>query len=139
MPNNGTIAVWCVPRANAAPTELEAHFNYWRNAGDPTLLAKATKTVEDFIEIGLLVTDITQIEKIRLYVPIRIRRASVEDCAPYLAQSQFPQGIFNEVFKITAPVAGGTGYIKLHNKQNKDFMQMRNWRASVRERVGQSM
>src|SRR3546814_4907703 len=87
----------------------DLHFKYWRIAGDPTLLAKATKTVEDFIEIGLLVTDITQIEKIRLYVPTRIRLASVEDCAPYLAQSQFAQGIFNEVFKITAPVAGQIG------------------------------
>jgi len=124
MPNNGTIAIWCVPRANSAPTDLEAHFNYWRIAGDPAFLAKARKTAEDFIEIGLLVTDITQIDKIHVYMPTRIHRTSVGDCAPYLAQSQFAQGIFNEVFKITAPVAGGSGCIELNDKPNNVFCRV---------------
>ncbi|NWK99181.1 hypothetical protein DM806_26685 [Sphingobium lactosutens] len=124
MPNNGTIAIWCVPRANSAPTDLEAHFNYWRIAGDPAFLAKARNAVEDFIEIGLLVTDITQIDRIRIYIPTKVHRSSVEDCARFLSQSQFAQGIFNEVFKITAPVAGGTGCIELNDKPHSVFCRV---------------
>lgn len=124
MPNTGTIAIWCVPNANSTPTDLEAHFNYWRIAGDPAFVASSTNTLGDFIEIGLLVTDITQIEKIRIYMPTKITRSLIEDCAPYLAQSQFAQGIFNEVFTITAPVAGGTGCIELNDKPNSVFCRV---------------
>jgi len=124
MQNNGTIAIWCVPKLNSTPTDLEVHFNYWRIAGDPDFTAKTKKTVEDFVEIGLLITDIRQIEKIRVYLPTKINRGMVEDCAPYLAQSQFAQGIFNEVFKITAPVAGGTGCIELNDKPNSVFCRV---------------
>lgn len=124
MPNNGTIAIWCVPRANSAATDLEAHFNYWRIAGEPGFAAKSAKRVQDFIEIGLLVTDITQIEKICIFVPTTVQRAAVEDCAPYLAHSQFAQGIFNEVFQIMAPVAGGPGCIVLYDTPASVFCRV---------------
>jgi hypothetical protein len=120
MPNNGTIAVWCVPRVGSSPTEIEAHFNYWRLAGDKAFKRKSPKPVVDFVEVGVLVTNIEQVESISIYVPVAVSRGRVADCAPYLANAEFAQGIFNEVLAVTTPAAGGPHCVVLLS-QNRDI------------------
>lgn len=124
MSKNGTMAIWCVPRVGSAPTEIEAHFNYWRIAGDKDFVRKSTVPVEDFVEIGVLVSDVHQIDEICLYIPTIISRTRIADCAPYLAKAEFAQGIFNEVLAITAPAAGGQQCIILHNQANTVFARV---------------
>jgi hypothetical protein len=43
MSSNRSLAVWCAPRAGAAPSAMEAHFNYWRIAGDEEFPPKSQK------------------------------------------------------------------------------------------------
>jgi hypothetical protein len=124
MPNSGTMAIWCVPRVGSQPTEIEAHFNYWRIAGDRNFVRKSAGPVEDVVEIGVLVSDVHQINEICIYMPTIIKRAKVVDCASYLAKGEFAQGIFNEVLAITAPAAGGPQCIILHNEANAVFARV---------------
>lgn len=125
MPNNGTMAIWCVPRAGSAATEIEAHFNYWRLAGDKAFKKRsANAPVDDFVEIGILVDDIHQIESICLYIPAAVKRGKIEDCAPYLERAEFAQGIFNEVLQVTASAAGGPHCIVLHDQNSQVFARV---------------
>lgn len=126
MPNNGTMAIWCVPRVGSATTQVEAHFNYWRLTGDKAFKKKraASTPVDDFVEIGILVDDIHQIESICLYIPAVVKRDKVKDCAPYLAKAEFAQGIFNEVLAVTASAAGGPHCIVLHNESSQVFARV---------------
>ena len=126
MPSNGSIAIWCVPRPNSTPTEIEAHFNYWRLAGDKSFSKSRTLqgTVKDFIEIGVLVDHIHQVESICLFVPTFIEREQVIDCSRSLAQAEFAQGIFNEVITVTAPAPGGPQCVVLHDQANAIFTRV---------------
>jgi hypothetical protein len=126
MPNNGSMAIWFRPRAGSAATEAEVHFNYWRIAGDKSFSKKRADrgAVQDFIEIGTLVTDINQIDSICVYIPAIIKRKDVKDCAPYLAEAEFAQGIFNEVLSVTASAAGGPHCIILHDENAQVFARV---------------
>jgi hypothetical protein len=126
MPNNGSIALWCVPQANSAPIEIEAHFNYWRLSGDKTFARRRAiqAPVRDFVEIGVLIDDIKQIDSICFYLPTTVMREQIVDCAPYLAQAEFAQGIFNEVITVTAPAPGGPQCVVLHDQANAIFTRV---------------
>jgi len=122
MNNNGTMAVWCVPRPGSNSTDLEAHFNYWHIDGDDRARGKTAHS--DFVEVGLMVTDIAQIDRICIYVPAAIDRSAIKDCAPYLAKGEFAQGIFNEVLATTAPVPGGARCVVLLDHNSSIFCRV---------------
>jgi hypothetical protein len=124
MSNNGTIAVWCVPKSGSAATQAEAHFNYWRIAGDKAFKRSGPKSVVDFVEIGILIDDIQQVESISIYLPLAVSRGQVTDCAPYLAKAEFAQGIFNEVLAVTAPAAGGPRCVVLLDQTGGIFCRV---------------
>lgn len=126
MPNNGSIAIWCVPKANSIPIEIEAHFNYWRLTGDRSFSKRrfSGSPVKDFIEIGVLIDDIQQIDSLCLYMPMTIEREQVSDCSVKLASAEFAQGIFNEVITVTAPAPGGPQCVVLHDQGNAIFTRV---------------
>ncbi len=124
MPNNGTIAVWCVPRAGGAGTTTEVHFNYWRIAGDKDFVRTTKNAAADFVEVGLLITDIGEVGSINLFLPMAVVGSTIEDCAVYLSQAKFAQGIFNEVLQVTAPVPGGPRSITLHGQSGAVFCRV---------------
>lgn len=124
MPNDGTMAVWCVPRTGGGGTTMEAHFNYWRIAGDKDFVRTTKRTAADFIEIGLLIADIKEVASINLYVPAAVVREVIEDCSGYLSQAKFAQGIFNEVLQVTAPVPGGPRSVALLGQSGAIFCRV---------------
>ena len=54
MLSNKSVGVWCVLRSGANSSTFEAHFNYWRIAGDEDFRRRARDLVKDFIEVGVL-------------------------------------------------------------------------------------
>ena len=126
MPKNGTMAIWGVPKAGSAGTEVEAHFNYWRLSGDKAFRKKqsAKGEVHDFLEVGIMVDDIHQIESICIYVPAVVASKMIEDCAPLLGKAEFAQGIFNEVLAVTTPAAGGPNCVVLLDQNGSVFARV---------------
>lgn len=135
MLSNGTMAIWCVPHANAvapqnappSPTQIEAHFNYWRVEGKKTPRSKKTHLVRDFIEVGLMIESIASIKEIGIYVPVKIEREMVEDCSPYLSKPEFAQGIFNEPITAIPPASGMPHFTVLQYQSGKIFCRVHNF------------
>lgn len=132
MPDNGSIAIWCVPRQGSNDTELEAHFNYWRISGDEGRRRSRGGTIQDFVEVGLMLTDVSQIESICIYIPATLQRDMIEDCSPYLATPEFAQGIFNEVLAITSPTRGGVRCVALLDQDDNIFCRVHTFSSSAR-------
>lgn len=122
MRDNGSMAVWCVPRDGSKSTDLETHFNYWHIANEKE--ARGSRSSTDFVEVGLMVNDIAQIERLCIYIPVEVKPASIKDCAPFLAKGEFAQGIFNEVLATTASVPGGARRVVLLNQDNSIFCRV---------------
>lgn len=138
MLSSGTMAIWCVPHANAVaaqnanslPTQIEAHFNYWRVEGKKTPRARKARLIRDFIEVGLMIEDIALIKEIGIYVPMKIERQMVEDCAPYLSKPEFAQGIFNEPITAIPPASGMAHFTVLQYQNNNVFCRVHNFALS---------
>jgi hypothetical protein len=97
MATDGSMAVWSEHRNDAAEASAEVHFNYWLIRGHNTV-------ARDFVEIGILVRNAHQVERIQIYLP---GSWNVEDCAPRFADPNVAQGIFNE--QLTAAVGAPPG------------------------------
>jgi hypothetical protein len=125
MLDNGTIAIWSVPRPNAQGSSLEAHFNYWRLAGDRSIKKDGKKVgrkrTHDLLEIGLLFDNLNDVESVKIFLPILLNASLVEDCAVHLAKPVFAQGIFNEVLSTTSNGPGATPCVILHDQQGTIF------------------
>mgnify|MGYP003576241169 CR=1 FL=1 len=134
MLSNGTIAIWSVPRQGCAGTLVEAHFNYWRLAGGKSIKQRGTgwrkKVADDFLEIGLLFEDVSQIDAIRIFLPTLVKRSMIGDCAPLLALPKFAQGIFNEVLSTTSNAAGAPSCVILNNQNGGIFCRVHRFAAS---------
>jgi hypothetical protein len=104
MSSSKSLAVWCAPRVNSTSSAIDAHFNYWRIAGDEefarTAKKEAKKEVNDFLEIGVMLDDPHQIERVYIYLPQLIADVAITDCSDYFAEPNLAQGIFNEVLAV---------------------------------------
>jgi hypothetical protein len=107
MTANGSMALWCERRPGADSATMEAHFNYWRIAGDNDFRGTKKRKVRDFLEVGVMLMGAISVEKILIYLPHVLDSQDVEDCCPYFNQTAIVQGIFNEV--LTSTVSGSTG------------------------------
>lgn len=134
MLSNGTIAIWSLPRQGSVGTLAEAHFNYWRLAGGNSIKKRGSgwrsKVADDFLEIGLLFDDITQVDAIKVFIPTPVHRAMVEDCAPLLANAKFAQGIFNEVLSVTNNAPGAPHCVILNNQDGGIFCRVHRFATS---------
>lgn len=134
MLSNGTIAIWSLPRQGSTGTLVEAHFNYWRLAGGKSIKKRGTgwrsKVADDFLEIGLLFDDITQVEAIRMFIPTLVTPAMVGDCAPLLTNAKFAQGIFNEVLSVTNNAPGAPHCVILNNQNGGIFCRVHRFATS---------
>lgn len=134
MLSNGTIAIWSLPRQGSAGTLVEAHFNYWRLAGGNSIKKRGTgwrsKVADDFLEIGLLFDDVSQVGAIRIFIPTLVTQAMVEDCAPLLANAKFAQGIFNEVLSVTNNAPGAPSCVILNNQNGGIFCRVHRFATS---------
>jgi len=106
MSPNRSLAAWCASAPNAEPSAFEAHFNYWRIAGDEEFCRDAKVAVRDFIEIGIKLDTPAAVAHVCIFVPHPIAAGALTDCSPYLLRGEVAQGIFNEVLNVT-DVAGG--------------------------------
>jgi hypothetical protein len=96
MPNSGSMAVWCEPRVPAQNATGEIHFNYWRLTRQSKFKGKPGYPPSDFAEVGVLLRQPMLVDRIQIFLPLRLARADVSDCGPYFAQVEIAQGIFNE-------------------------------------------
>ena len=99
------MAVWCTGLTASSSSELEAHFNYWRISGDEDFRRVRKAAAKDFLEIGVMVSDPSQVGHVCLYIPQSIKGESITDCGGYFSKPEIAQGIFNELLS-TAQVAG---------------------------------
>ncbi|ADU13155.1 hypothetical protein [Asticcacaulis excentricus] len=120
---SGSIAVWCKP-ANGAQSEIEAHFNYWHMTGDAQFKPTDGSKAVDFIEIGVLLDDPWTVEAIKIYLPIKVDRSSIEDCSTYFQEVSIAQGIFNEVLATAGPKAIGPKFIELSRGGGHTFARV---------------
>ncbi|MFZ1988772.1 MAG: hypothetical protein WAW96_03275 [Alphaproteobacteria bacterium] len=111
--STGSMAIWCADRPGAKPVELEAHFNYWRIAGDVGFRKSKKGATSDFIEVGILVDDPNQIDLVCIFVPLNVDGDAVSDCSARFATADIAQGIFNEVLTTTAVATGGPRCVTL--------------------------
>lgn len=95
MSSDGSVAVWCVHRGRHGEATAEVHCNYWRVAGDADFRGRNGR-VRDFLELGVWLSEPTQVAKANIFLPFSLTLAAVEDCAPYFARVEIAQGIFNE-------------------------------------------
>lgn len=95
-PLAGSMAVWCVAGGDASEASMETHFNFWRIAGDKDFKGRPQNPPRDFLEIGLLIKNPQPVQRICVYLPIKIDRRAVQDAGVQLAHTAVAQGIFNE-------------------------------------------
>jgi hypothetical protein len=95
MSSDGSVAVWCVHRARQEGATAEVHCNYWRVAGDAEFKGRNGR-VRDFLELGVWLSEPTQVAKVNIFLPFSLPLTAIEDCAPYFARVDIAQGIFNE-------------------------------------------
>lgn len=135
MLNNGTIAIWSVPRPNAHGSCLEAHFNYWRLAGDKFIKKNGKKVgnkrTHDLLEIGLLFDNLNDVESVKIFIPTVIDASMVEDCAEHLANPSFAQGIFNEVLSTTRNGPGAAPCVILNDLQGEIFCRVHSFATTA--------
>ena len=114
------MAVWCALLNNSTRSnepQLEAHFNYWR-------VADSKKKRNDFLEVGLMLTHSHHIDKICIFVPIKINRKKVSDCGKYFSDANIAQGIFNEILIPTILPPGEIKAIELQTQSRTQFCRV---------------
>lgn len=92
--------------------------NYWRLAGDEEFRRVARRqghVADDFLEVGVMLDDPRQVERVCVYLPADIDRRAVEDCAPYLRRPEIAQGIFNDRLTTIASARPGPRCFELHS------------------------
>jgi hypothetical protein len=124
LPANRSLGVWCKPKNSQANAEIEAHFNYWRIAGDKAFKPSDGTTAVDFIEVGVLIDDASQIELIRIFAPIYVDPQLVADCSEQFEDVEIAQGIFNEVLKVTGPAITGPRCVELLRADGSIFARV---------------
>lgn len=109
---NKSIAVWCAKKHGSADSEFEAHFNYWRIAGDEEFLRRVPKA-RDFLEIGVLLDEPGTVEHVCIFLPDVIAPDKISDCSGHFRKTSIAQGIFNEVLAVLEPTEPGTRFVEL--------------------------
>ncbi|MCA0015022.1 hypothetical protein LB561_19810 [Mesorhizobium sp. B292B1B] len=130
MTSNVSLAVWCKPKQQTATTTIEAHFNYWRIAGDANFRRSDTQSTSDFIEVGILVDDPTQIDSIRVFIPFEVERTAVTDCSTYFTTADIAQGIFNELLRGVGVANSGPRSVELLRGDNSVFARVHSFTKS---------
>ncbi|WP_157163652.1 hypothetical protein [Mesorhizobium australicum] len=130
MTSNVSLAVWCKPKKQTATTQIEAHFNYWRIAGDANFRRSDKEAISDFIEVGLMVDDPTQIDSIRIFIPLEVERIAVTDCSTYFTTADIAQGIFNELLRGVGAANSGPKSVELLRGDNSVFARVHSFTKS---------
>ncbi|MFC5356385.1 hypothetical protein [Azospirillum himalayense] len=110
--SNGSMAVWCSLKQGGRKTEIETHFNYWRVAGTGQR-APGGLLRRDFLEVGVLLFDPSEINHISIFVPFVVAAETVEDLGTYFGDPDIAQGIFNEVLSSDKHSLSGEQWINL--------------------------
>lgn len=92
----GSMAVWCVANGDVSNTSMETHFNFWRIAGDKDFKGRPQSPPRDFLEIGVLLKNPLPVQRVCVYLPVKVERHAIQDAGVQLAHTAVAQGIFNE-------------------------------------------
>lgn len=108
-----SLAIWYAKDQNIElSSEVEIHFNFWK------LPVKSSKKSRKFLDIGINLSNIQNIEKIFIYLPFSLEdkkpKKDVFDLGGTICEDQrLLSAIFNENYKIT-------------NEANSDYHQIKN-------------
>ena len=132
MASNKSIGIWCTPAPDKGPIEVEVHFNYWRIQPHTTLWSSiSTRGREtsngDFFEVGVMVKDIRNANKIHIFIPTPLSRDNICDCSRYFAEHEIAQGIFNEPLKVAHEPDGEGPLVIRHGGNNRIYCRMHNF------------
>ncbi|WP_417742873.1 hypothetical protein [Salipiger sp.] len=110
-----SVAVWTKGEAADAQTH-EVHINYWRlEGGEASWLSRmklhvckavrrkswAKTSKQDMLEIGFWVWAPDKVSEASIYLPFKVERADIFDCADSFKKSEISQAIFNEPVTVT--------------------------------------
>ncbi|WP_339159249.1 hypothetical protein [Methylobacterium bullatum] len=105
------MAIWCEVPSSTHNSSLETHLNYWRVADQQR--PGCTANEEDFLEVGLLITNPNSVSAINIFLPLVVSVQKVTDIGSKFSNRDIAQGIFNESLTLTSP-SSGNGWIDLN-------------------------
>lgn len=93
-----SIAIWYKPiyREIVADEKLDLHFNFWK-------IPNGTTRSHEFLDIGIKLSNTNNIEFLKIYVPIKIKKSDFEDIVDkFISKPDLLNAIFNENYKVTS-------------------------------------
>jgi hypothetical protein len=94
------LALWykkCATQQSTETPVVDVHFNLWR------LPKKGSKN--DFLDIGLMLENVQDLESVFLYVPCTLGKAEIKDLGPKFKNAEIVTGVFNEPLKVVSSTA----------------------------------
>lgn len=100
---NSSMALWYRKLDGARPEHkptVELHLNLWRQTADE---------IDDsnFLDVGLLLKDVDEVENVFLFVPIDVLPVDVEDLSIRLRRGNLLSAVFNDVMSLTDETEDG--------------------------------
>lgn len=131
MSSNKSIGIWCTPVPGADPIKIEVHFNYWRIRSHSKWWHSFSSlwgdnSGADFVEVGVMVEDVRQAEKLHIFIPMLLSHDQICDCSPYFNNNDIVQGIFNEPLKARYE-PGPSGPLVLRRGNSHIYCRMHNF------------
>lgn len=115
-----TIAIWYSTKKASShnKVDLDLHFNLWK------LYNKKTKHNEHFLDIGLMVSDISDMDAIFMYLPFQNSQFDIKDLGGLLLEhGDLVYSIFNEYYDITNK-ADMPKQIHIKDKENEGLFNV---------------
>jgi len=103
------MAAWIIPKEIDHESSAEIHFNYWRVSPK----GKGKSKIQDFAEVGVLLRNAKQINSVKIYLPMKLKRIDLEDCSQHFQSENIAQGIFNEALVPTTHIDASPRHISL--------------------------
>jgi hypothetical protein len=106
-----SVAIWAQPKDainHVSEAYLNVHFNYWHVRSQ-----RSKKKSDDFFDIGIMVYSCANLSSIKVYLPTKIEKGSIEDLGHLFSQTVVASGVFNE--SLSATVEADSSHITLKN------------------------
>jgi hypothetical protein len=113
--NGRSVAIWGVAQKISEGTNqkasLNVHFNYWHVRSQKA----EANSASDFLDIGIMASNPTQLSHLCVYVPFKVTITEFEDLGPLFAKPIVASIIFNESLKATSSY--NANYVELQNSK----------------------
>ncbi|MDF2804030.1 MAG: hypothetical protein K0S61_3933 [Anaerocolumna sp.] len=88
----GSFALWYSSEKKSEAISAEIHFNLWN---------LHLKRIPPFLDIGIKVSDIKQIDEVCFYIPFIVKKEDITDLGCMLKTAEILDAVFNEHYSVT--------------------------------------